>query len=81
MTTALTGASVNTETGDLILRTAGNRTPRIAEGTPTQQVEFELRDADGDQVYEETVNLTVTNASTEFATSDQLSVGDPTAVL
>ena len=38
VTTALTGASVNSETGDLILRTAGNRTPRIAEGTPAQQV-------------------------------------------
>ena len=81
VTTALTGASVNSETGDLILRTAGNRTPRIAEGTPAQQVAFELRDADGDAVYTETVNLTVTNASTEFATTDQLSVGTPTDVV
>ena len=80
VTTALTGASVNTETGDLILRTAGNRTPRIAEGTPAQIVAFELRDADGDAVYTETVNLTVTDASTEFATTDQLSVGTPTDV-
>ena len=40
-----------------------------------------MRDADGDAVYTETVNLTVTNASTEFATTDQLSVGTPTDVV
>ena len=78
--TSLTGASVNSTTGDLTLRTAGNRTPRIDETTAAQTVAFELRDADGDAVYTETVNLTVTDASGEFSKTDNLSIGTPTAV-
>ena len=76
---ALAGVAVSSSNGNVSITTANNGANKLAT-TASQSFNVLLLNPDLQTVYNETVNLTVTNAATEFATKDNLIQNPPTEV-
>ena len=78
--TAVTGVAVNSSTGNVSITTANDGANKLAT-TASQSFNVLLLDTNLDTVYDETVTLTVTDASGEFATNDGLIQSPSTEVI
>ena len=74
--TAVTGVAVNSSTGKVSITTANDAANKLAT-TTAQVFNVLLLNSDLDTVYNETVKLTVADASGEFATNDGLIIRSP----
>ena len=77
---AVTGVAVNSSTGAVSITTANDGANKLAT-TVNQTFNVLLLDSKLDTIYNETVNLTVADASGEFATNDKLTQSPSTEVI